>query len=166
MRRLVLLLVPALLLLAVGASVASAEEPSALERLTPEERTYLEQQVPDWAQLSPQRREGIARNVIRIRELPEEQRRALLERIERLKRGRALGRGPPPGRLEHHLDPKRRHEHRRRAHVMRAVRSVLWNALPDDTRTSIDAALGRHDRERFTRSLLRRLVGRIAKQLA
>lgn len=165
-RRLLCGLLPALFVVLLLATTARAEEPSALERLTTEERVYLEAQVPDWDELSAQRRERIARSVIRIRELPEEKRRALLDRIQRLKHGREAGRGPRPGRLEHHLDPRRVKSHRRRTHVMKAVGAVLWSGLPEDTRRAIDRTYAGHDRERVRMAFFRRLVGRIAKRRA
>lgn len=155
-----------LIALVLGATAAQAEKPSALERLTPEERSVLEERVPGWKDLSPERQEGIARNVIRIRELPEEKRRALLERIERLKRGREAGRGPRPGRLGHHLDPRRMEKHRHRGHAMRAVGLVLWGELPEATRTKIEATLGERERMVVGMTFFRRLVGRIAKERA
>lgn len=145
---------------------ARAEEPSALEQLTAEERAHLESQVAGWAEFSADRQEKIARSVVRIRALPEAKRRALLERIERLKRGREAGRGPRPGRLGHHLDPRRMRAHHQRGRMMQAVSTVFWSELPETTRTAIDAAFDKRERDRVPGAFLRRLLGRIAKQRA
>ena len=152
--------------LGVAARPARAEPPSALEQLTDAERAHLETQVPGWKDLPADRQERIARSVLRIRELPEAQRRALLERIQRLKHGREAGRGPRPGRLEHQLDPRRMRSYRQRGHVMRAVADLLWGELSEEARRAIDAAFGREGRERVAMSYFRRLVGRIAEQRA
>lgn len=161
-----------LVALVLGAAIARAEEPGtpeqpgALERLTAEERAQLESRVAGWADLTAERKEKIALTMIRLRDMSEEKRRALLERIERLKRGREAGRGPRPGRLEHHLDPRRMKDHRRRGHVMRAVGDVLWGELPEATRTRIESSLEKHERGHVSRAFFRRLVGRIAEERA
>ena len=162
----ILLCVLCVVALVWGAPDAQAEERAALERLTAEERAHLESQVSGWAELSAERQEKIARTVIRIRELPEAQRRALLERIQRLKRGREAGRGPRPERLGHHLDPRRMQAHRHRGHVMRAVGAVLWGELPEATRTAIEGSLEKRDRGRVAMAFFRRFVGRIAEERA
>lgn len=160
------LLLLAVLALGLAARPARAEPPSALEQLTDVERAHLEAEVPGWKDLPADRQERIARSVLRIRALPEAQRRALLERIQRLKHGREAGRGPRPGRLEHQLDPRRMQSYRQRGHVMRAVADLLWGELSEEARRAIDAAFGREGRERVAMSYFRRLVGRIADQRA
>ena len=95
-------LLPCALVIAMvlGAAVpARAEDQPApapaegvdLPELRPEEIAFLKKKFPEWDTLSPERRAHIARNVIRLREMNDEERAKLKSRVDRLRRGRKGG---------------------------------------------------------------------------
>lgn len=94
---------------------------SYVERLQPEELAALRKKLPNWDKLDRRKQEGIARGVIRVRNLSPEQRAKLQERMKRLKE-------------------RGKRERRFRAEMMGFARSVgesVWKGLPESFRTEI-----------------------------
>jgi hypothetical protein len=109
-RLLPLLALAVVLLAGPGAPAARAgdEAPAAggaadaLARLTAEEQAFLAQRIPRWAELPEAKRQHIARNVIRLRELSPEARARFRERLRAVTDRRAPDDATPLERLQRH----------------------------------------------------------------
>lgn len=108
----------------------ATEDGSAVSRLTPAERAYLEKKFPEWSQVDPRRQEHIARNVIRLREMSEEDRKKLKERIARI-RGRARSKGG------------RGHSRSGGFRAINAIGSRLVDRLPPAAKAEVERVDGR-----------------------
>jgi hypothetical protein len=130
-------LVLVLAALLAGGRSALADDRPALERLTPAELDHVRTHVPDWDDLPEERRERIAKNVLRLRSLPPEERARLRERMERFRRQDVSLRERLPDRLAR-LRGASRERFRVQALVAAAVGRDVVRGLPDDVRRTID----------------------------
>ncbi len=138
-RRLLPLLPLFLLVVLVAARPARADEPGALDRLTPAEVQTLTERVPGWATLPAEQREHIAKNVIRLRSLGPEERARLETRMRELERHRErLGRLPG---MEGLRNPAARDAMRQRGLLVHALGLSLLAALPEEARSAIEKNL-------------------------
>jgi len=76
-----------------GQKPGSRDPGQYVKRLKPEELAYLRKKMPGWDGLDARRKEHIAREVIRLRNLSPEQSKRLRERLERLGRRGTKSRG-------------------------------------------------------------------------
>jgi hypothetical protein len=109
----------------------------AVERLTADELAHLRSNLPDWEDLPDERRERIARNVLRLRSLPAADRARLRERMDRFRRQDASLRERMPERLSRLQGPSRE-KFRVQALVAGAVGRELLRSLPDDARRALE----------------------------
>ena len=156
----------ALVLLACAPLRSEAEEPgAALGRLTPQERRVLEERVPDFDRMDPQRQERIAANVIRLRGLDGEARARLRDRLRALERRRDE-QGRLPSGLEAARTPTWRETIRRRGALVRGVGTRMWASLDPDARRRITATLGRRGRGAVEVAFTQRVLAEQARALA
>jgi hypothetical protein len=153
-----------LVLLCVAATPAAAEGESALERLTPEERAFVEK-FPGWAELSEKQKEHLAVNAIRLRSLAPEDRARFMRRLQEVKQHRDQHGRLPEG-FKRFRNPKVRAEMKNRGLLMRAVGATLWTDLPDATHETVKDVLGPRGRGRVEDAFFRRLWGRVAAKIA
>jgi hypothetical protein len=129
--------------------------PSAVSQLTAEEVAILRRKVPDWDRMDPRRRERIAKTVLRLRNLSDEERETFLRRIQEVKdRGQQAR---PHGGREHW---------QRRAGLMRALSSVMWSDLPEDVRTRITETLDGRARMGLGKAFYARFWARVVEARA
>ena len=69
-------------------SPEKSKEKGTVEQLTAEELDFLRKKFPGWEKLDARRQAHIARNVIRLREMSDEERAKLKSRMDRLRKGR------------------------------------------------------------------------------
>ena len=134
-------------------AVDAAAAESAVDRLTDAERALLLKKLPNWGELDPARQEHIARRVLRLRDLSDEQRRALRTRsAEMRRRMRKSGR-----------DPHERHQRTRRGALPALLGRILSRTLDGHVQATLtDAQRAQGLTERSAkRALLRPLWTRV-----
>jgi hypothetical protein len=146
MRRLLVLAAlfaaPLLVLPILLAGPAHADESPSVERLTAAEIDHLRRHVPAWDDLPEERRERIAKNVLRLRNLSPEERSRLQGRLERFQREGEEGRDRLPERLSK-LHGRPRDQFRLHARLASALGPAVLAELPEDVRAAL-AAPGSH----------------------